>query len=193
MREIIETYFDEARQLLSSITVRLGKRQANLFKGIAESCRLIKKVSSEGHKIIFIGNGGSAAIASHMAIDFWKNGGIKAMAFNDGAQLTCLGNDFGYERVFEKPIEMFAEKGDLLIAISSSGQSPNILKAVKTAKKRGCRIITLSGFKSNNPLRILGAVNFFVPSANYGPVEVLHQFICHYILDVCILARRRHH
>lgn len=162
-----------------------GKVQG-LFQGIEESCRLIKLVEDSGRKVIFIGNGGSAAIASHMAIDFWKNGGIKATAFNDSSLLTCIGNDYGYEHVFEKPIEMFAEAGDLLVAISSSGRSANILNGVKAAKNRGCKIITLSGFKNDNPLRTLGDVNYYVPSNEYGPVEVIHQFICHYMLDITL-------
>ena len=87
-----------------------------------------------GNKIIFIGNGGSAGIASHLAIDFSKNGGLRALAFNDPSALTCLGNDLGYENVFAKQLEFHARPGDLLIAISSSGTSPNILSAVKEAR-----------------------------------------------------------
>ena len=93
-----------------------------------------------------------------MAIDFWKNGGIKAISFNDGPQLTCIGNDYGYKHVFEKPIEMFTDFGDILVAISSSGRSENILLGVQAAKLKGCRIITLSGFDENNPLSSMGGI-----------------------------------
>jgi D-sedoheptulose 7-phosphate isomerase len=137
-----------------------------------------------GNKIMFIGNGGSAAIASHMANDFQKNGGMRALAFNDGATLTCLGNDFGYPHVFEKQIEMHARPGDLLVAISSSGRSPNILKGVEAARAAGAEILTLSGFDADNPLRALGEVNLYLPSPHYGFVEAGHLTLLSAILDL---------
>src|SRR5436853_7649131 len=106
-----------------------------------------------GNKIVFIGNGGSAGIASHLAIDFSKNGGLRSLAFNDPAALTCLGNDLGYENVFARQLDFHARPGDLLIAISSSGRSPNILGAVKAARTRDCKVATFSGFTQENELR----------------------------------------
>ena len=144
---------------------------------------LILKTNQVSGKVIFIGNGGSAAIASHQAVDLWKNGGIRAVAFNDPSLLTCVSNDYGYESVFEKPIDMFAEKRDTLIAISSSGQSPNILRAVDRAQGKGCSVITLSGFRPDNPLRRKGRLNFYVSSQSYGVVEIAHLAICHYLAD----------
>ena len=145
---------------------------------------LARMTHADGRKLMFIGNGGSAAIASHMAIDYSKNGGLRATAFNDGALLTCLANDFGYERVFEKAIEMHGQSGDLLVAISSSGRSPNILRGVAAARAGGCRVVTLSGFAPDNPLRVLGDVNFHVPSDAYGHVETTHVSICQAIVDL---------
>jgi len=142
-----------------------------------------RETHAEGRKLIFIGNGGSAAIASHMATDYSKNGGMRALCLNDGAMLTCLGNDYGYEQVFAKQIELFAQEGDLLIAISSSGRSPNILNAVAAAEQRGCRIVTLSGFGADNPLRSQGDINFYLASEQYGFVEIGHLTLCHAILD----------
>jgi D-sedoheptulose 7-phosphate isomerase len=136
-----------------------------------------------GKKIIFVGNGGSAGISSHLAIDYTKNGGLRSLAFNDGAALTCLGNDLGYEYVFAKQIEMHGRTGDVLVAISSSGRSPNILKAVSAAREGGLVILTLSGFGSDNPLRRLGDYNIYVASGEYGIVEVTHLALCHAILD----------
>ncbi|TAN42102.1 MAG: SIS domain-containing protein [Nitrospirae bacterium] len=141
------------------------------------------RANISGHKFMFIGNGGSAAISSHMSVDFWKNGGMRAVAFNDSSLLTCIGNDYGYKHVFEKPVEMFADQGDILIAISSSGRSENILLGVQAARAKGCFVITLSGFESDNPLSSLGDYNFYVPAKNFGPVEILHHSICHCILD----------
>jgi D-sedoheptulose 7-phosphate isomerase len=150
---------------------------------------LVRGQTGAGRKVIFVGNGGSAAIASHQAVDYWKNGGMRAVSFNDAALLTCVGNDFGYPHVFEKPIEMFADRGDVLIAISSSGRSENILRAAQAGERVGCRVITLSGFEADNPLRRLGELNFYLPSGSYGHVEITHLAVCHCILDTIIAAR----
>ena len=138
---------------------------------------------TKGRKLIFIGNGGSAAIASHMATDYSKNGDMRALAFNDSAMLTCLSNDLGYENVFAKQLDLHAMDGDTVIAISSGGKSKNILEAVNVARRRGCRVVTLSGFGSENPLRRLGDINFYLASDQYGYVEVGHLAILHAILD----------
>ena len=143
----------------------------------------LQEVRDTGGKNIFIGNGGSAAIASHMAIDYSKNGRLPAQAFNDGASLTCLGNDLGYENVFAEQIKLFAKPVDQLFAISSSGASANILAAVKESRQVGCRVVTLSGFRPDNPLRSLGDLNWYVNSTEYGFVEISHLTICHAILD----------
>ena len=113
-----------------------------------------------------------------------KNGGIRSLAFNDGAALTCLGNDLGYENVFAKQIDLHAQLGDMLIAISSSGQSANILKAVEAASERGCYVVTLSGFKPTNALRRAGDINLYVESGEYGFVEITHLALIHCILDL---------
>lgn len=137
-----------------------------------------------GNKLMFIGNGGSAGITSHMAVDFSKNGSLRATAFNDGSMLTCLGNDLGYENVFAKQVEWQGREGDVLIAISSSGQSKNILNGVQAGRERGCRVITFSGFKDDNPLRESGDLNFYIRSGEYGFVELAHQALIHAILDL---------
>jgi D-sedoheptulose 7-phosphate isomerase len=136
------------------------------------------------NKVIYIGNGGSAAIASHLAIDYSKNGGIRSLAFNDSSALTCLGNDLGYENVFAKQLDFHARAGDLLIAISSSGKSPNILAGVAAARAHDCGIVTLSGFSEENALRRTGDINFYVRSSAYGFVEIAHLSLCHAILDL---------
>jgi D-sedoheptulose 7-phosphate isomerase len=138
------------------------------------------------NKVMFIGNGGSAGIAGHMAIDFTKNGGVRSMTFNDASSLTCLANDLGYENVFAKQVEMQGVAGDVLIAISSSGESKNILRAVDEAVAKGCRVVTLSGFSPGNALRKTGSVNFYVKSSVYGFVETAHQVILHAILDTAM-------
>ena len=153
------------------------------MEGLAASCK-------NGNKLIFIGNGGSAAISSHQAVDYWKNGKLEAIAFNDASLLTCISNDYGYEKVFAEPIQRFAKSGDILLAISSSGKSPNILKAVETAKRIGCGVVTFSGFEASNPLRSLGRQNFFVPSHSYGIVEITHLTLIHAMLESYMALRK---
>jgi D-sedoheptulose 7-phosphate isomerase len=118
-----------------------------------------------------------------MTTDFNKNGQIRALCFNDGSALTCLANDLGYEEVFAHPIRMHGRDGDLLIAISSSGNSQNILNGVMAARECGAHVITFSGFRPDNKLRRLGDYNVYVPSEEYGFVEVTHQALCHAFID----------
>lgn len=153
-------------------------------KAVLRAAEIVLSRSKRGKKIIIIGNGGSASIASHIATDLLKNARIPAIAFNDSSLLTCLSNDLGYEQVFSLPIGMLAEKGDALFAISSSGKSKNILSAVCQAKKKGCFIVGLSGFSSSNPLRKMCDINFYAPSHSYGAVEVAHLAICHRVVDI---------
>ena len=190
MGEPLVKYFENLSALFSSIQVT-GTHQSplDLSDGLSTAIDLIVKQTSQGLKLMFVGNGGSAAIASHQAVDYWKNGGMRAIAFNDSSLLTCIGNDFGYSQVFAKPVEMFADSGDVLVAISSSGRSENILLAVNAAKGKDCRVITMSGFSPDTPLRFAGDLNFYVPSQLYGHVEIVHLALCHCILDA-IISRR---
>jgi len=183
-------YFDDLTAILSAVEASLwGGEAISLSDGLERTIDIILKRTGAGRKVIFIGNGGSAAIASHQAVDYWKNGGLRAIAFNDSSLLTCLSNDYGYPHVFEKSIEMFSDAGDVLIAISSSGKSENILRGTKAAVEKGCDVITMSGFKPDNPLRSRGSVNFYAPSSSYGHVEITHLALCHYLIDT-IIGRR---
>ena len=176
--------------LTQSILYTGGGLTLDLPSGVAAGAELLHTRTRDGGKLMFIGNGASAAISSHMATDFWKTGGMRAMAFNDASGLTCIGNDFGYPHLFEKPVEMFADPGDVLVAISSSGRSENILRAVAAARDKKCLVLTLSGFEPDNPLRALGDGNFYVPVKSYGQVEVLHHSICHCLLDTIVATTK---
>lgn len=183
-------YFEDLAAVCGAIEATVDTRgPVSLSEGLERGIELITSRTQAGSKVMFIGNGGSAAIASHQAVDYWKNGGMRAISFNDSSLLTCISNDYGYPHVFEKPIEMFADPGDLLIAISSSGQSDNILRGSRAALVKGCDLITMSGFKPDNPLRSLGHVNFFAPSSSYGHVEISHLALCHCLLDTIIERR----
>ncbi len=145
--------------------------------------RLATMVRHSGARVFFIGNGGSAGIASHMAADWLKAGHFHAMAFNDPALLTCLANDLGYGEVFRVPLTHHCRQGDLLFAISSSGESDSVVNAALYAKEVGAYVVTLSGFLSTNRLRQVSDMHFHVPSSRYGLVEVAHHTILHAILD----------
>jgi D-sedoheptulose 7-phosphate isomerase len=183
----LNSYFDTLGRLLTATacTDKSG-RPTSLSDAYDWAMHLAIRTHAQGNKLMFIGNGGSAAIASHMATDFTKNGNLRAVAFNDGSMLTCLGNDLGYDNVFAKQIEMHARHGDMLIAISSSGRSANILKGVVAARTAGCAVLTLSGFQADNPLRRLGDINMWVNSGEYGFVEIAHLALCHAILDMAM-------
>lgn len=185
-------YFKELTRIFFKIKACDDKGKAiSLEKALSEVIRLISPRNLKKNKIMLIGNGGSAAIASHITTDFLKNAQIPALSFNDPSLITCLSNDLGYEYVFEKPLEMLAQKGDILFAISSSGESKNILNGALKARQKGCRIFTLSGFARENPLQKMGDVNFYVPSYSYGYVEVAHLTICHCIVDELCKRRSR--
>lgn len=185
MREQLDRYFGTLADLLRGCAVTdQSAKSLSLDAGCEWVRTAVHQAHDAGNKIIFIGNGGSAGIASHLAIDFSKNGGLRSLAFNDPAALTCLGNDLGYDNVFAKQIDFHARPGDVLIAISSSGRSPNILAAVRMARSRDCKVVTYSGFTEENDLRKVGDVNFYVRSGEYGFVEVSHLALCHAILDI---------
>ena len=189
MRDYIIRNKEKLKRLLdeTGATDRSGSVLV-LEEALEKAAAMITERANTRKKAILIGNGASAAMASHIATDLWKNGGVRAIAFNDASGLTCVSNDFGYEHVFEKPLEMFADHGDMLIAISSSGRSENILSAVKRAMENKLKIITLSGFKEDNPLRAMGDINFYVPSDSYGQVEVIHHSICHCLVDITVMV-----
>jgi D-sedoheptulose 7-phosphate isomerase len=140
-------------------------------------------VNERGNTIYFIGNGGSAGIASHMAADACKNGRMRAIAFNDVAMITATSNDLAYEEVFALPIARLARAGDLVVSISSSGNSPNIVKGLQQAREMGIHTITLSGWNADNKSRALGDLNFYIAAARYGWIESAHLLILHFWLD----------
>lgn len=145
---------------------------------------LFEKTYKSGKKVIFIGNGGSAAMASHCAVDFTKNARIRCTNFNEADLITCFANDFGYEFCFQKALEFYADPGDVVVFISSSGRSSNILRAAEYAKEIGLFVATFTGFSSDNPLYSLGDLNLCVNSHAYNVIEMTHHI---WLLAVCDL------
>jgi D-sedoheptulose 7-phosphate isomerase len=165
-----------------SITDRSGA-PLGAAGGFARWVDLTHDVRTHGQNIFLVGNGASAAMASHFAADACKNGGLRAQAFNDGPLLTCTGNDLAFDEVFALPLARFGRAGDMLIAISSSGQSANILKALDCARRLQMTIVTVTGKSADNPSRSLGDLNIHMPSSRYGWVESGHHVVLHYWLD----------
>lgn len=187
MARSANSYFSTLYEISNGVQVTDDLGEAvEISNSLDELINKVRITHDSGNKIIFVGNGGSAAIASHMAIDYSKNGNFRSTALNDPAALTCLSNDLGYENVFAKQIELHGRPGDMLVAISSSGSSSNIINAVAVAKTMDLEVVTLSGFMSDNPLRLTGHTNFYVPSSEYGFVEILHLSICHAVLDLAM-------
>ena len=173
-------FFDSYYELLNN---KVDCVERSLLLNVAS---YIRDAANNSGKIIIIGNGGSASIASHVVVDLTKAANIRAINFNEASLLTCFSNDYGYERWAEKAIEFYADKEDLIILISSSGQSKNIINCAIKAKEMGLPIITLSGFMKNNPLKEVGNVNLWVDSKIYNIVEMTHQIWLLSVVDYLI-------
>lgn len=144
---------------------------------------LTERVRAIDGTVYLIGNGASASMASHFATDLSKNAHIRAQVFTDLSQVTAIGNDISFEQIYAIPLRRNARPGDMLVAVSSSGKSSNILAAVNVAHSCNVHVITLSAFAEDNPLRLCGALNFYVPAPNYGLAETSHAGILHHWMD----------
>ena len=176
MQNFYKNIFDEINSLL---------KQTDYFalEKITKSLIFAKK---KNKKIIIFGNGGSAAIASHVSVDLTKNARIRSINFNEANLLTCFSNDYGYKKVFLKSLEFYADKGDLVLIISSSGKSKNLLEAAKFCKKKKIMFCTLTGMSKSNPLKKLGNINLWVNSKAYNVIENIHQIWLLSIVDKII-------
>ncbi|MGD1083261.1 MAG: SIS domain-containing protein [Verrucomicrobiota bacterium] len=185
MTSTLASYLGELTRLFHAMEVQNAAGEILLLEeGANAALDLLRSTQTNGGKAMVVGNGGSAAIASHTQNDLCKSVGMRALVFTEPPLLTALANDDGYQTAYPSLVRLWAAPGDLLIAISSSGRSENILRSARFARQAGCRIITLSGFAPDNPLRQLGDVNFYVPSLDYGPLEVVHAALAQYFTDM---------
>ncbi len=150
----------------------------------------LEKARQEGHKVFLFGNGGSAATASHFACDLGKGTvhpgqpRFKVISLNDCVPLlTAYANDMGYETVFAEPLLSLAEPGDIAIGLSVSGNSPNVLRGMEAAQKRGLTAIAFTGFKGGK-LKDCVALEVNVPSASFGQVEDVHLALSHAMCEM---------
>lgn len=180
LRELIAAL--EHTEILQGSSV--ASKSESYEKGIQLLVDTFSKHKEKKTQLFFIGNGGSSAIASHMTADFMKNGGMNTYSLYDNAVTTCMGNDYGYEYIFSRPLEFLARESDLLIAISSSGNSRNIVNAIETAHRKKTEVITFTGFKPDNRAKQMGDLNVYVPCKKYGIVESIHNLILQQIVDL---------
>jgi D-sedoheptulose 7-phosphate isomerase len=178
--KFLDKYFKDFKNLVDSNNNEIIKKLINLKK-ILINARKNKK------KIIIFGNGGSASIASHFSVDLTKNAKIRCVNCNEADLITCFSNDYGYEHWIEMAINYFGDKNDVLIVISSSGKSKNIINACTAAKKKKfSKIITLTGHSIKNPIKKLGNINLWVNSKAYNKIENIHQFWLLSLVDLII-------
>lgn len=158
-----------------------------LLEQVLEFSLKLKKMQEKGNKAIIVGNGGSAAIASHFSVDLTKNGGIRCINFNESDLITCFANDFGFDSWVENAVRLYGDEGDIFIGISSSGKSMDIINGCEAAREIKCSsVITLSGFDINNPLKNCGDINFWVDSKAYNMIENIHQLWLLTVVDLVI-------
>ena len=178
-KEFLTSYLNDFSDLV--------KPDKDIVHKLVKVTDLLKNVQAEGKKILIFGNGGSAAIASHFSVDLTKNAGLRCVNFNETDLITCFANDYGYKHWVEKAVEFYGDEGDVLIAISSSGSSENMLNGVKAARDGNFRaVVTLSGFAADNPLRQLGDINLWINNRAYNFVENIHQVWLLAIVDLII-------
>lgn len=180
------SYISELIERLESTEIWDVKGQLcdNYNRAIQMLLDMFTRHKENGSQLFFIGNGGSSAIASHMTADFMKNGGMNTYSLYDQAVITCMGNDYGYEYIFSRPLQFLIREDDLIVAISSSGNSKNIINAIQTAKYKKAEIITFTGFEPDNQVKQLGDMNVYVPCKKYGIVESIHNLILQQIVDM---------
>ena len=173
---------DFTHVLSSGVFTQQGQ-ESSIDLAVNDIVQLLKQIQSSGNRIFLIGNGGSAAIAGHICTDLINVCKVSAQVLHDAPQLTCFCNDYGYSDGYSKQLEILARPKDLLIAISSSGESKNMINAVAVAQTKDMNIFTLTGFDGDNPLRKQGDWNYWLESQLYGQLEIGHLFLLHHICD----------
>lgn len=173
----LKKYFEEYKRILA---------QDSVNDKIEEAKELLMASHAKGNTAFIQGNGASAAIASHCALDFTKQAKIKTLSFNESSLITAYANDFGYENWVLEALCSYASEGDVALLISSSGKSANIVNAASYCRDNGINVITFSGFSRNNPLIKNGDINFWVDSKAYNIIECIHMIWITAIIDSII-------
>ena len=178
-KDFINKYLEDFSTLINP--------NADIISKIISVRDVMVSAQKSKNKIMIFGNGGSAAIASHVSVDLTKNAGIRCINFNESDLITCFANDYGYEKWVEKAVEFYGDERDVFIGISSSGSSENILNGCLAARKKNfSKVITLSGMQAKNPLRQLGDINLWANSMAYNHIENIHQVWLLAVVDLII-------
>lgn len=180
-------YFQKYNQIFSKLVesseATLHDKTLDTDAWLTSLAELTKRTQTAKGRFFFVGNGASAAFASHMSLDWSKNGGVPCVPLFDLSHLTALGNDLGYDEIFSTQIGWHGSENDVLVAVSSSGNSPNVVKAIEVAQGLGMKVVTFTGLNFDNKSRQMGDLNIYVPAKTYGMVECAHQLLLHMWLD----------
>ncbi len=169
-----KNYFDKYKELAFN---------EEIYTLLDEFKSISLEVRRSDSKLIFAGNGASAAISAHAAVDFTKQAKVRGITFNEADLITCYSNDFGYENWMSEAIKSFYKKNDAIVLTSVSGESPSTVNAAKTAKDLGLTVITFSGKNVDNSLKSIGDINFWVDSRAYNIVECIHMIWVTTVID----------
>ena len=178
----IKKHFDEALEVLSAFNT-----DENLQK-IEHAIKILSESINNGNKIISCGNGGSMCDAMHFAEELsgrFRNDrkGLAAISISDPSHISCVANDYGYEYVFSRYLEALGNTGDVLLGISTSGNSENVIKAVELAKSKGIRTIVLTG-KTGGKLATLSDLEIRAPHSEYADrAQEIHIKVIHALID----------
>lgn len=179
----------EIRSQLAAHREVIARVELELSPLIAEMATLLVETFKSGGKLLVMGNGGSAADAQHFVAEIvgrfkMERRGLPAVALStDTSILTAIGNDYGFDRVFHRQVEALALPGDLVVGISTSGNSPNVLQALELAREKGCRTVGLLG-KDGGSIRALCDLALIVPTDDTPRVQECHITIIHIVCDL---------
>ena len=165
--DFFKKYFNNLKNLIGEIKINELEKYFKLFV----------KVKNNKGKIMIFGNGAGASIASHAATDFTKNAKVPAMSFDSSTYLTCLSNDYGYDQVVLKAISHFYKKDDLIILLSASGNSLNMINAAKYCNKNSIQYLSISGFSKKNKLNKISKNKIWIDSVSWNLVEIVQLSI----------------
>ncbi len=173
-------------KLLDESTCRYQGDPISLDRGLNALLQIWSRQIVRDRSVFWIGNGGSAALVSHLSQDLINQCGVRSQTFNDPSLITCMSNDYGYEQVFKRPLRALARERDVLMAVSSSGMSANIVDAARTALEIGMDLVTFSAFSADNRLhKLQSTLSFHTPTDIYGHAELAHAALIHAAVDIC--------
>lgn len=165
---------------------RVALFESNVNAELQSFKQMCLDLKARKNKLMLAGNGASATIVSHAATDFTKQAKVRSLPFTDTSLITAYGNDFGYENWVAEAINSYYKDGDIVVLISSSGSSKNIVNAANKAKSLGLTLVTFSGFSSENPLKQIGDLNFWLPSKAYNIIENTHSIWITTVVDMIL-------